>query len=421
MSRFALIGRQQTGTSPNFTPKWNARATLAASDGVKLINYSIKPNRNPTKEEGLHTMSYSFVAGGVFKPDGSLEGYYRCDSNVGNGIIKAVFGSEFLAADTAHPLTTDKALKYGSVETEGNKLTFTLTKTNCNAYYLGNEIWPYTMRLVEDGPNANKFNEFKNTLFQNLSLTFDTREFPKFKVDFIAGPSRNGLDTGEAAIDDPTFTNSLGTDLTNPAYGKESKPAAFYNAVIEICYDPAATTPVWATLGCKSLTLNIARKLDENYVYIGSPFLAGAALNGVSDVNGNFTTGAGLTEYEMFDSMFHDASNVAVTKHSYGELLQDTNAMKTFALRFALFDTDFNMIGFFNAGTAVLTEGSKNIQGRQVIERTINYTCYGNPKDMYFLVPMWPIIGTGGTLQDPPQQFTGAFKGLAKEYSELVN
>lgn len=465
MSRFALIGRQfEEAAGPLFTPKWNKRRALTAADGVKLINYSIKPNRNATKEEGLHTMSYSFIAGGVFKPDGSLEGYYRCDSNVGNGIIKAVFGSEFKApggtAEASHPLTSNLALKYGSVEFKGvvttdnptgidNRKTFTLSKDtyahitgdvnndtaggtgNCYVYYLGNEIWPYTMRLIEDGPadSTTHFNEFKNVLFQNLTLTFDTREFPKFKVDFIAGPSRNALDSGETGIDAPTFTNNKGIALTASPTSEmnylkgttnESKPAAFYNAVIETSTDNFASAANTKTLGCKSLTLNVTRKFDENYVYIGSPFLSGAAINGVSEVSGNFTTGAGLDEYNLFDSIFHDAANTSNNKKAAGEILQDTNAMNSFSLRFALFDTDFRMIGFFTAGTAVLTEGSKNIQGRQVIERTINFQCYGEAKTMCFYVPKFPIIGIGGELNDPPQQFTGAFKGLAKEYAELA-
>ena len=88
--------------------------------------------------------------------------------------------------------------------------------------------------------------------------------------------------------------------------------------------------------------------------------------------------------------------------------------MKTMLLRFTLFDTDFKFMGHFNAGTAVLTEGSKTVQGRQVIERTINYKCYGEAKQMYFIMPSAPIAGTGGSMT------AGAFKGLAKEYEELT-
>jgi hypothetical protein len=326
-------------------------------------------------------MSYSFIAGGVFKPDGTLEGYYRNDNNVGNGIIAAIFGSTMTTEEkTAAGVPT--TLSYGSGTTP-----FSFAIATAPVYYLGNEVWPYTMRLVEDGPGVNSYNEFKNVLFQNLEISFDTREFPRFKVGFIAGPSQNK----GAILADPTFS--------------DTKPAAFYNAVVEY------STDKWVTkhnLGCKSLTLRIARKIDENYIYVGSPFLAGAALNGVTDVDGNFTTGAGASELALFDSVFHDAANATT-----GELYEDTNAMTTFALRFALFDTDFKFIGFFNAGTAVLTEANKNIQGRQVIERTINFKCYGGAKQMYFIVPETPVIGTGGSMM------AGAFKGLAKEYEEL--
>ena len=382
MSRFVLIKTQKDAGHTTPQAAWNNRVALAAADGVKLINYSVRPNRNPTTEEGLHTMSYSFIAGGVFKPTGSLEGYYRCDSNVGNGIIAAIFGSVMSSGDkTTYGVPT--SLSYGSGATP-----FSFDVSAATVYYLGAEIYPHTMRLVEDGPGTNQAIEFKNVLVQNLELTFDTREFPKFRVDYIAGPSQ---DTGLSSIANPTFTTT--------------KPAAFYNAVIETSIDAGST---WSTLGCKQLTLRIARKIDENYVYIGSPFLAGVALNGVTDVEGNFTTGAGQAELDLFNSIFHDAANT-----STGEIYEDTNAMKTFALRFALFDTDFKFMGFFNAGQAVLTEGSKTVQGRQVIERTINFKCYGEAGTMYFIVPSAPVTGTGG------QMMSGAFKGLAKEYEEL--
>lgn len=381
MSRYVLIKTQKDGAHTTPQTAWNNRVALANTDGVMLINYSIRPNRNPTTEEGLHTMSYSFIAGGVFKPDGTLEGYYRNDNNVGNGIIVAIFGST-MTTEEKTAAGVPATLSYGSGETP-----FSFNIAAAPVYYLGNEVWPYTMRLVEDGPGVNSYNEFKNVLFQNLEISFDTREFPRFKVGFIAGPSQNK----GATLADPTFS--------------DTKPAAFYNAVVEY------STDNWSTkhnLGCKSLTLRIARKIDENYIYVGSPFLAGAALNGVTDVDGNFTTGAGASELELFDSVFHDAANATT-----GELYEDTNAMATFALRFALFDTDFKFIGFFNAGTAVLTEANKNIQGRQVIERTINFKCYGEAKQMYFIVPADPVVGTGGTMM------AGAFKGLAKEYEEL--
>lgn len=384
MSRYVLMKTQKDGTHATPQLAWNNRVALsAATDGVKLTNYAVRPNRNPTTEEGLHTMSYSFIAGGVFKPTGSLEGYYRCDSNVGNGIIAAIFGSEMSSEDkTTYNVPT--SLSYGSGATP-----FSFAMGASSVYYLGSEIFPYTMRLVEDGPGADKAIEFKNVLFQNLELTFDTREFPKFRVDYIAGPSK---DVG-TVTDTPTWT--------------ATKPAAFYNAVIETSIDGGSN---WVTLGCKSLTLRIARKIDENYVYVGSPFLAGCALNGVTDVEGNFTTGAGADELALFNAIFHDATNAT----NGSEIYEDTNAMKTMLLRFTLFDTDFKFMGHFNAGTAVLTEGSKTVQGRQVIERTINYKCYGEAKQMYFIMPSAPIAGTGGSMT------AGAFKGLAKEYEELT-
>lgn len=391
MSRYVLMKTQEDGTHTTPQSAWNNRVALSAGtsgnpgDGVKLISYSTRPNRNPTVEEGLHTMSYTFIAGGVYMPTGTLEGYYRCDSNVGNGIIKAIFGSEMTAGEKT-TYKVPSTLSYGSGPTPWN-----FDVSAATVYKLGSEIWPYTMQLVEDGPGSDEFIEFKNVLFQNLELTFDTREFPKFRVDYIAGPSKN-----------------VGDEAGTPFFS-DTKPAAFYNAVIEICTDPNATTPVWEELGCKNLTLRIARKIDENYVYIGSPFLAGAALNGVTDVEGNFTTGAGATELELFNSIFHDESNTTT-----GEIYEDTNAMKTFAMRFALFDTDFKFMGFFNAGMAVLTEGNKTVQGRQVIERTINFKCYGEEGTMYFIVPSSPVTGTGG------QFMAGAFKGLAREYAELT-
>lgn len=386
MSRFVLLKTQKDGTHATPQLAWNNRVAPTATDGVKLINYTVRPNRNPTTEEGLHTMSYSFIAGGVYKPTGSLEGYYRCDSNVGNGIIAAIFGSEMTAGQKL-TYEVPTSLSYGSGATP-----FAFDVSTAPVYYLGAEIFPHTMRLVEDGPGTNAGIEFKNVLFQNLELTFDTREFPKFRVDYIAGPSKN---VNLSSVANPTFTTT--------------KPAAFYNAVIEVCEDTEATTPVWSTLGCKHLTLRIARKIDENYVYIGSPFLAGVALNGVTDVEGNFTTGAGAAELSLFNAIFHDAANTTT-----GEIYEDTNAMKTFALRFALFDTDFKFMGFFNAGQAVLTEGNKTVQGRQVIERTINFKCYGEEGTMYFIVPAAPVTGTGGTLM------ADSFKGLAKEYEELT-
>lgn len=384
MSRYVLMKTQKDGTHTTPQTAWNNRVALsAATDGVKLTNYTIRPNRNPTTEEGLHTMSYSFIAGGVYKPTGSLEGYYRCDSNVGSGIIAAIFGSTMTAQEkTDNSVPT--SLVYGSGTTP-----WTFDMGASPVYYLGSEIYPHTMRLVEDGPGADKAIEFENVLFQNLEITFDTRDFPKFRVDYIAGPSR---DKG-TVNDTPTWT--------------ATKPAAFYNAVVETSIDGGSS---WVQLGCKSLTLRITRKIDENYVYVGSPFLAGVALNGVTDVEGNFTTGAGADEYALFNSIFHDAANTS----NESEIYEDTNAMKTFLLRFALFDTDFKFMGFFNAGTAVLTEGNKTVQGRQVIERTINFKCYGEAKQMYFIVPTTPITGTGGTMA------SGAFKGLAREYEELT-
>jgi hypothetical protein len=374
MSRYVVLKQQGV-----FGSRYDWTATGAdkpSACGCKLIAFSDPINRNPQTEEALDTKSISFVAAGIFKTGGNLEGYYRSGAGI-NNIIMGIMGS---AESTWTSITTSlygDAAKYDSDPYEvPAPHALTLTSTNCYKYALGSSIPSFTMRLVEDGTGSDKCSEYQDVILQNLEMTFDTRRFTYFRVGWLGGA---------------VITKPIAADADNvPDFDEAMKPSVFYNMVIELGSGGIA---------CTAMTLRVAKQLNENYFVLGSPFLAGAALNGPTQITGSITLGP--SEYAHFASAYTFAG---------GPIHKDRNQMVDSSFRISFFDPDFNFIGLFNAGKIVFTDTNRNVQGQQQIERTINFMCYGQDEDFYFVVPK--LVGTTGSASYAALQTTGGTTGF---------
>jgi hypothetical protein len=283
-------------------------ATQGTRTGVKLTQFSDPVNRNPVVEESLDQTAASAIYGGIYKPSGTLEGLLRPKG------MEGMF----------HALTGDT--------TAATSLEFQDTMKSL------------TMVVGDDQAAAGSG---KYTLYNGVGLTrceisCNVKEFVRTRWNYIAGKA-------VVLTSGPTVS-----------YASNDVPSVFYNAEFTIDGSPVPA---------KGVTIVMERKVDEDYYYIGSPFLQGIYLSGLSDINGTITFGAG--EWDRIEDVLIASGLATAGGNQLNPVMNDLVGGE---LELVCMDPD----GVAPTVTITLadvriTEMNRSVTGRNQWEKTVNY------------------------------------------------
>lgn len=283
-------------------------ATQGTRQGVKLTQFSDPVNRNPVVEEALDQTAASAIYGGVYKPSGTLEGLLRPKG------MQYMF--QALMGDTG--AVTD-------LEFQDNMKSLTMVVSDEQA-----------------AAGAGKCVLYNGVGLTRCEVSCNVREFVRTRWNYIAG---------KAVILSAAPTVS---------YASNDVPSVFYNAALTI--DDVE-------IPAKGVTIVMERKVDEDYYYIGSPFLQGIYLNGLSDINGTMTFGAG--EWDRIEDVLV-ASGIATTGGTQLNPVMDDLAGGE--LELVCKDPDgVGPIATFTIADVRITEMNRSVTGRNQWEKTVNY------------------------------------------------
>ena len=275
----------------------------ATRTGVRVTQFSDPVNRNVVVEEALDQVSASAIYGGVYKVGGTLEGVFRAK---GMGPLLQAFTGAAASTGEMQLGETPKSLSMGVGDDQGNLLSV----------YTG-------VGLTQ------------------MELTCNVKEFIRARFSYI----------GQKA----TVTHAAGSIAAIPA---DDLPSVFYNA--ELTLDTVAVP-------AKNCSITFQRMMDEDYYYIGDPFLKGMYLNGLSDVSGTLTFGSGEWERVMAVATGGTGNSVLPgDSNPLGggtlQLIGNTPDGTTPVLTIDLADVRF-------------TEFNRSVQGRNMFEKSVNFRC----------------------------------------------
>lgn len=291
-------------------------ATGATWAKIRVTGMGDPVNRNPTFEEACDISVSTYAAGGVYKVNGTIDALFRFKSFA--------------------PLLTSLLGSTSGVFTNNPK--------------------SYSFCIGDDQADAGvgKTSIYKGCGISSMELTLTAKEFVKARMTWI------GQKGTIAVVADPSWVSDPDID----------KPAVFYNAIVGIDYAGGTNyTPIRA----KSVTLKIDRKFDEDYYFIGSPMLQGLYMNGMTELGGSITLGAG--DWDSLKQVLTGGNATEITANMLTTTagIENLNELGQGSFQIKLHDLDGNALGTITAGTIVFTESNRSVTGRNQWDKTVNF------------------------------------------------
>lgn len=275
--------------------------------------------RNPIQEEAMDITVPADIVAGAYGLTGTIESPLRKDS-----ATKALFQSLMGEPETAN--------------------TYTLTQT---PYELALRI---TDEQANDGAGTTVY--YTGVGMSSVEISLNVDEYAKCKWSWIG---RRGITT-TTAVNDSTTTFT------------DHPMLVFYNATL---------TLAGSSIKAKGVTLTIDRKFDKDYRYIGTQFLQGLYMNGMTTLGGSLTLGA--SEWEMLQQVIvgnatagTQALDAAKTEFA-GTLLNPTaGGSLVLTLRTPNGATTQVTI---TATNCIITDMNRSVQNRNMWEKSVNFQC----------------------------------------------
>lgn len=296
--------------------------TLPAGTWTKLRSGQVSDvvNRNPMSEEAMDITVAADIVAGTYGLTGTVETPLRKDAAT-KMLFKSLCGND-ATANTFLLTQTPVELALRIVDEQANKGAGTTT------YYLG-----VGMSSVE--------------------ISLNVKEYAKCKWSWIG---RRGItDTG-------TPTNDTTTVFT------AHPMLVFYNAVLKIGT---------ATIEAKGVTLKIERKFDQDYYYIGSQFLQGLYMNGITTIGGSMTLGA--SEWSLLQQVITGVATTGVqaldaSHNEFDGTLTNATAGGTLTLTLRGPAAGTAQVTITAANT-IITDMNRSVQNRNMWEKSVSFQC----------------------------------------------
>lgn len=226
----------------------------------------------------------------------------------------------------------------------------TLSAGSPNAYTLGE---PKAMILnVGDlyGASGGVERQFAGVGIKSGSFTFEAKELVKASFDFVA---RSYLD---AAYSFPSYTSE------NPA----------------ICWGMTVSIGGSPVTSIKEMTLEIDRKIDEEQFVIGSFYLNGLLMTGVTEVGGTLT---------FTESQYAEIKR-AIYGTTAGTTIPALNTLGKPAITITCTDTDGTTALVITMPVTIYTKQGTEFSGKDEAGKTVDYIVTGSA----FQIDVYTIV-----------------------------
>lgn len=331
-----------------------------AFKSLRVNSFSDSANRDVIIEEAIDQVAAASIYGGTYGANGQFEAAFRGWDFATSGLLLGALGSqtpENVASNSAH----------------GAGLKYTLTMVP----------QPLALKIVDEqatdtsGSNtvSGTTTVYRGVGITNMEINLNVKEYSRSTFQWIARRSE---------VFDSAYNSANNT--------VSGEPAIFYNAVLKWKGEGAST---YETLKCKGFTMTLARTMDQDYFYIGSEFLQGLYYNGLTDLGGEITLGAG--DWQRIRTML--AGETTAGKNTldedkqefFGSVNPSTGA--TTVLANAIPGGEFIIVLHKPDGTkeaakitcnkAKLTDMSRSVQGRNQFEKKVNWKAQINDTDKF--------------------------------------
>ncbi|MCK9459950.1 MAG: phage tail tube protein [Proteobacteria bacterium] len=282
-------------------------------------------NRTPISEENMDTMAPGEIDGGGYAVTGNIDGTLRTDPGTLN-LISCFMG----------------------VQASG---------TTAGTYYMTNIPLTTCTLLVYDeqaNDNAGVATYYTGVGMTSMEISCKVEDYAKLKFAWI----------GRRAI---TVHGALSAAPTEPTW--TSFPmSVYYNAVL---------TFGGTVLQTKGITVKAERKYAQDYRFLGSQFLQGLYINGMSNLSGTMDIGAG--EWDLVSQIINGSSIGGALDSGHTEFdgsLANTMASGELKLKFyrpAGSGATNGLLLTVTIAKCVVTDFNRSVQNRNMWEKTVNW------------------------------------------------
>ena len=328
---------------------------------LRVNTFSDTANRNSIIEESIDQVAAATVYAGTYSSSGEFEAAFRGWDFATSGLLLGALGSQ-----------TPAVVSSNNAHGAGLK------------YILGMVAQPLALKVVdEQATDTSGSNDVHGTTtvyrgvgVTDLQISLNVKEYAKASFKWIAR---------RAEVYDVGYNSAL-----NTVYGE---PAIFYNAVLR--WTPSGGSV--ETLKCKGFTMSLTRTMDQDYFFIGSEFLQGLYYNGLTDLGGQITLGAG--DWARIRTMLVGKTTAAADGNTLDQTKQEffgsvngttgattvlANAVPSGKFEITLHKPDgLKEAAKITCDVAKLTEMSRSVQGRNQFEKTVSWKAQINDTDKF--------------------------------------
>lgn len=325
---------------------------------VEVTGFSQTANRSVIIEESISQVAAASIYGGTFGVNGSFDGAFRGWDFATCGLLEGAMGAQ----------TTEGGFATGEMNGGGRK-----NKAGVG-FTLEMQAYPLAIKCVDEqatdttGSNnvSGTTTVYRGVGITNFDLNLAVKDFAKASFQWI----------GRRAEAFDYAINTSGADATITG-----EPAIFYNAVLKWTPYTGGSYGTTETMKCKSFQMTLSRTMDQDYFFIGSEFLQGLYYNGLTNLGGSITLGAG--DWQRIRTMMTGATTGGDNTLDQDNLEFIGTADAGTVLANAIPAGRFEVILHYPDGTyesayikcdmAKLTEMTSSAQGRNQFEKTVNW------------------------------------------------
>lgn len=347
-------------TSTKVIDYQSGAASTSAFRSLRVTQFSDAANREVIIEESIDQVAAASIFGGTNAVSGSFELAFRGYDFHLSGLMKGIMGYQ-----------TPANVSSNSAHGAGYKYSLSMVPATLALKIVDEQATDTTGSNNVRGTTV----IYRGVGITNFDMSLNVKEYAKATVQWIG---RRG----------ETFDAPYNTESTI-----NGDPAVFYNAVLKWeAYDGSSYGSA-ETMKCKGFTMTLARTMDQDYFYIGSEFLQGLYYNGLTDLGGQITLGAG--DWQRIRTMMSGATtggdNVLDegNREFFGTAAAGTVLANSIpAGRFTVMlhnPSGAKEVAKIVCDMAKLTEMSRSVSGRNQFEKTVTWKAQINNTDTYYM------------------------------------
>lgn len=360
INNYAITFGYATATD-NITYQNPANTTTPAFKSLRVTSFSDTSNRSVIVEESIDQVSAASIYGGTDGVNGQFEAAFRGWDFHLSGLLAGALGAQ-TPTDTTAVTNVRKVGKKYILSMVPQVLALKIVDEQATDTAGSNNVIGTTTIYRGVGINS-------------MELALQVKEYVKATFQWMGRRAE--------VFDAPYNTSST----------VNGEPAIFYNATLKWEPYTGSSYGTAETIKCKGFTMTLSRTMDQDYFYIGSEFLQGLYYNGLTDLGGEITLGAG--DWQRIRATISGAVTGGnkvldqANKEFFGTRA-DGNVLAN-----AIPAGRFTVVLHNPAGTyevtkivcdmAKLTEMTRSVQGRNQFEKKVSWKAQINVTDTFYL------------------------------------